>query len=131
MNRLQRLIRDYLDSHPGETLTSIAKRGGVPKSTVQNIASTEQRRQTPYPDTIKGLAKGLGLSFEEVKAAAGDAAGYGASTGERDRLLVELEEYAAPLTEDRRRELIALAKFLLQQERAQASGGDRSRKPRK
>ena len=124
-NRLQRLIEDYLDSHAGETYASIARRGGWKSaSTVQNIATTERRRTTPHPDTIRMLAKGLEMSFDEVKVAAGDAAGYGpGEPGERDALLVELDEYAAPLSEERKRELIALARFMMQQTRDERSGG--------
>lgn len=124
MNRLQRLIRDH-KAATGETYEQIARRGGIPKSTVQNIATTEQRRQTPNPATIEGLARGLRLSIEEVRSAAGEAAGYGAPPGDRDRLLVELEEYAEPLDDERKRELIALARYMMQQSRE--SGGDSGR----
>lgn len=129
-NRLQRLIQDWLDAHPGETLADLARRGAIRPSTMYSLARTEQRRQTPHPDTIAALSRALDVSEEEVRAAAGDAAGYGQPPSEDDPLLVELADRARTLPEARRRELLALAKAMMADARAQESGRGTERRRR-
>lgn len=80
MNAVQRLIQSYIDEHPGESYASIARRAGMPRQTVYALAKRSQARQTPRPDTIKKLAKGLGTSEAVVRAAAGATAGYAAES---------------------------------------------------
>lgn len=76
MNDLQQMIADFLSDHPRESYSSIARRGGIARQTVQALASKGQARQTPHPDTIAALAAGMGLPVVQVRAAAGQAAGY-------------------------------------------------------
>ena len=57
MNALQKLIADYLADNPGENYSTIARRGDMPRTTVYSLATKEERRQTPHPDTIRQLAK--------------------------------------------------------------------------
>jgi hypothetical protein len=76
MNALQKLIVDYLADNPGENYSTIARRGELPRTTVHSLATTESRKQTPQPETIERLAKGMGMSVPRVRMAAADAAGY-------------------------------------------------------
>lgn len=115
MNSLQRLIAGYLADNPSENYSSIARRGGLPRSTVHSIATVEERRQTPHPDTIKKLAKGMDMLESVVRAAAGDAAGYKSTTSseltsEQARLIVEA---ASHLDQERLEALARRARHLL------------------
>jgi transcriptional regulator with XRE-family HTH domain len=123
MNALQRLIAQYLADNPGETYSSIARRAGMSRSTVHSAATVQKRTQTPTPATIKGLARGMGMSEERVRAASGDAAGYKVDVpaeldSEEGRLIVAA---FADLDDERKRELARRARFLLQEMR-EASG---------
>lgn len=116
MNSLQKLISDYLSDHPDESYSSIARRGGMSRSTVYSLATIEQRRQTPHPDTIKKLSRGMDMLESVVKAAAGDAAGYRGGpatselTTEQARLIVEA---ASHLDQERLEALARRARHLL------------------
>ena len=124
MNALQQLIADYLADNPGETYSSIARRGGMHKNTVWATARRESSRQTPHPDTIAGLAKGMGKPESEVRAAAGIAAGYPSTTTshittERGQLIAE----ALNALDDERLEILARrARFLLAEQREEQGG---------
>jgi len=124
MNQLQQLVADYLADNPGESYSSIARRGDLPRQTVWAIAKRESSRQTPHPDTIAGLAKGMGLPEAQVRAAAGDAAGYPSSvsseiTTERGRLIAEALN---ALDEERLEILARRARFLLAEQREEQAG---------
>lgn len=125
MNDLQRLIAEYLADNPGETYSSIARRGGMSRSTVYSAATVEARTQSPFSSTIKGLAKGMRMSEERVRIAAGAAAGYKVEVpaeldSEEGRLIVAA---FADLDDERKRELARRARFLLQEMRE--SSGDK------
>lgn len=120
MNDLQRLIDDYIKDNPDESYSSIARRGGIPRQTVWALAKKESARQTPQPSTISGLAKGMGLSEETVRRAAGQAAGYPSAPvtsehiSDRGRLIVEaLRELDA----ERLEILARRARFLMAEQR--------------
>ena len=125
MNELQRLVDDYLKDHPGETYSSIGRRGGLSKATVWAIARRETPRQTPHPETIKRLAAGMEMPEARVRDAAALAAGFGSRVSsevktERGRLIVEaLNE----LDEARLDELHRRARYLLEEMR-RSSGDD-------
>lgn len=92
---LQRLIADYLHSHKGENYSSIARRGSAPgdefpKSTVQALATRPYKRQTPQPDTIRKLAKGLETSERRVREAAAQSAGYEAGQAAHENPEIQL-----------------------------------------
>jgi hypothetical protein len=127
MNSLQKLIADYLADNHGENYSTIARRGGLPRSTVYSLATKEERRQTPHPETIRKLAKGMSMVESVVKAAAGDAAGYRSVSSElgteRARLIVEA---ASHLDDERLEALARRARHLLAEMREEeaAGGGD-------
>lgn len=83
MNALRKLISGYLADNPGESYASIGRRGSVPnrplpRSTVHSLATKPSWRQAPQVSTLAALALGMDMSPEVVRAAAADAAGYGA-----------------------------------------------------
>lgn len=126
MNALQQLIADYLDDNPGESYSSIARRGGLPRQTVWAIAKRESSRQTPHPDTIDGLAKGMEMPESRVRSAAGLAAGYPGTVSsefktERGQLIAE----ALNALDDERLEILARrARFLLAEQQEEQGGGN-------
>ncbi len=56
----------------GDTFTDIAERGHMPRQTVSALVNRPPR-SLPHPDTIRRLARGLGLPPSIVKAAAIEA----------------------------------------------------------
>ena len=125
MNALQQLIADYLEDNPSEDYSSIARRGGMPRQTVWATAKRSTARQTPRPETLARLAKGMNMSESEVRAAAGIAAGYpGTSSSEfkteRGRLIAEALN---ALDEERLEILARRARFLLAEQREEQGGG--------
>ncbi len=129
MNALQQLIADYMGDHPDETFASIARRGDMPRQTVQALARRSQVRATPRADTIERLAQGMNMSMDIVKAAAGLTAGYGQGTAaledDKVRLLVEI---ASELDEEQMDVLMRRARLLMGEAReAREARGSRKR----
>jgi hypothetical protein len=122
MNSLQKLIADYLGDNHGENYSTIARRGGLPRSTVYSLATKEELRQTPHPETIRKLARGMDMLVSVVKAAAGDAAGYRPVTSElsseQARLIVEA---ASHLDQERLESLARRARHLLAEMREESA----------
>ncbi len=58
LNPLQRLIQQRLRER-GWSYGEVAKRGGMPRSTVYTLATTRNLSRPPRPATIDALAKGL------------------------------------------------------------------------
>lgn len=91
---LQRLIADYLRDHPDESYSSIARRGStpdkeLPRGTVQAIAKRDQySRQLPREDTLAALARGMQMSLDRVREAAGYATGPTAGDAPEMQLLL-------------------------------------------
>jgi len=75
MNELQRLIRRRM-AEQHWSYGDIARRGGLPRSTVHHLATAERLTRPPLPATMERLAKGLDLPTDTVRAAAATAAGY-------------------------------------------------------
>lgn len=73
-NPLQRLIQARLHER-GWSYGVVARRGGLPRSTVYNLASTDNLVRPPRPETIEKLARGLDLPETAVRAAAAEATG--------------------------------------------------------
>ncbi|MEV6115793.1 helix-turn-helix transcriptional regulator [Streptomyces sp. NPDC052109] len=73
-NALQQLIRERLDRN-GWSYGEVARRGGVPRSTVHHLATTDRVVRMPQATTLEGLAKGLQLPLDTVRRAAAEACG--------------------------------------------------------
>ncbi|HEY0719410.1 MAG TPA: hypothetical protein VGD68_17485 [Streptosporangiaceae bacterium] len=118
MNPLQRLIRQRL-ADQGWSYGDVAKRGGLPRSTVYTLATTRNLARPPRPATLNGLAWGLDLPVSAVRAAAAESTGlhyYDDEPGdqgragdqERDLLIASIDE----LTPEDRRHVAALVESL-------------------
>lgn len=122
-NALQQIIRDRLDRE-GWSYGEVARRGGIPRSTVHHLATAERVVRMPQPSTLEGLSKGLGLSLDTVRRAAAEAcgihvyaadstsaaAGSGAAPDpEVDLLIASVQQLSA----DDRRHVAALVESLL------------------
>jgi hypothetical protein len=118
INPLQRLIRQRLDDQ-GWSYGDVAKRGGLPRSTVYTLATTRNLARPPRPATLNGLAWGLDLPVSVVRSAAAESTGLHyyddepgtpgrASDPERDLLIASIDE----LTSDDRRHVAALVESL-------------------
>src|SRR5271170_936654 len=86
MNPLQRLIQNRLRDR-GWSYGAVARRGGLPRSTVYTLATTRNLARPPRPATIDALAKGLDVPVSAVRAAAAESTGlhyYDEAPAERD-----------------------------------------------
>ncbi|NJP72626.1 helix-turn-helix domain-containing protein [Streptomyces sp. C1-2] len=110
----------------GWSYGEVARRGGVPRSTVHHLATAEHMARMPQPATLEGLAKGLGLPLDTVRRAAAEAcgihvyapgaasdgegaAGTAASDPEVDVLIASVQR----LSSEDRRHVAALVESLL------------------
>ncbi|MFI1167124.1 helix-turn-helix domain-containing protein [Streptomyces sp. NPDC020801] len=121
-NALQQLIRERLD-RKGWSYGDVARRGGVPRSTVHHLATADRVVRMPQPATLEGLSKGLELPLDTVRRAAAEACGihvYGPATNaggeaprptdpEVDLLIASVQKLSA----DDRRHVAALVESLL------------------
>ena len=73
-NALQQLIRERLDLK-GWSYGEVARRGGIPRSTVHHLATTDRVVRMPQSTTLEGLSKGLELPLDTVRRAAAEACG--------------------------------------------------------
>jgi len=118
LNPLQRLIQQRMrerDWSYGE----VARRGGLPRSTVYTLAMTRNLTRPPRPATIDALAKGLDVPVSAVRAAAAESTGLHyydepparrQDPGDRERelLIASIDE----LTPEDRRHVAALVESL-------------------
>jgi transcriptional regulator with XRE-family HTH domain len=74
VNPLQRLIAARLQER-GWSYGEVARRSGLPRSTVYTLATTRNLVRPPRPATINGLAKGLDVPASAVRAAAAESTG--------------------------------------------------------
>ncbi|MFK4103541.1 transcriptional regulator [Streptomyces sp. NPDC019531] len=120
-NALQQLIRERLD-RKGWSYGDVARRGGVPRSTVHHLATTDRVVRMPQSTTLEGLSKGLELPLDTVRRAAAEACGihvYGPPDAqdtaahpadpEVDLLIASVQKLSA----DDRRHVAALVESLL------------------
>ena len=87
LNPLQRLIQQRLRER-GWSYGEVARRGGLPRSTVYTLATTRNLGRPPRPATIDALAKGLDVPVSAVRAAAAESTGlhyYDEAPGGRER----------------------------------------------
>jgi transcriptional regulator with XRE-family HTH domain len=129
INPLQRLIQQRLRER-GWSYGEVARRGGLPRSTVYTLATTRNLARPPRPATIDALAKGLDVPVSAVRAAAAESTGLHyydqAPAGqehpggrERELLIASIDE----LTPEDRRHVAALVGSL--RNRASPDPGDR------
>src|SRR5581483_9685760 len=71
-NPLQRLILDQMRER-GLSYGDVARRGGLPRSTVYTLAMTRNLARPPRPATLDGLARGLDVPVSAVRAAAAES----------------------------------------------------------
>jgi transcriptional regulator with XRE-family HTH domain len=118
-NPLQRLIQQRLRDRRW-SYGEVARRGGLPRSTIYTLATTRNLSRPPRPDTIDALARGLDMPVSAVRAAAAQSTGLHyydqAPPGrplpddrERDLLIASIDELPA----DARRHVAALVESLL------------------
>src|ERR1700683_2815985 len=74
LNPLQRLILQRLRER-GWSYGEVAKRGGLPRSTLYTLATTRNLSRPPRPATIDALAVGLDVPVSAVRAAAAESTG--------------------------------------------------------
>lgn len=108
---LQRLIIDRMRERAW-SYGAVARRAGMPRSTVHHLASTSSPGRPPRPDTLEALARGLDLPITLVRHSAAQAAGLHVDTVTVDPdtavLIASIEE----LTPDDRRHVAALIESL-------------------
>ncbi len=118
INPLQRLILQRLRERSW-SYGEVARRGGLPRSTVYTLATTRNLTRPPRPATIDALAKGLEVPVSAVRAAAAESTGLHyyddvqaeqEQSGDRDRdlLIASIDE----LTPEDRRHVAALVESL-------------------
>ena len=128
INPLQRLISQRLRERKW-SYGEVARRGGLPRSTVYTLATTRNLGRPPRPATIDALAKGLDVPVSAVRAAAAESTGLHyydevpagpQQPADRDRelLIASIDE----LTPEDRRHVAALVESL--RNRASAEPGD-------
>ncbi|MGW1198254.1 helix-turn-helix domain-containing protein [Streptomyces sp. NPDC002536] len=122
-NALQQIIRQRLDRQ-GWSYGEVARRGGIPRSTVHHLATAERLARMPQPATLEGLSRGLELPLETLRRAAAEACGIHLYTApeeqapasrpdpEVDLLIASVQR----LSSDDRRHVAALVESLLERE---------------
>jgi transcriptional regulator with XRE-family HTH domain len=124
INPLQRLIQERLRDR-GWSYGEVARRGGLPRSTVYTLATTRNLVRPPRPATIDALAKGLDVPVSVVRTAAAESTGLHyydeAPAGqpepgdqERELLIASIDE----LSPDDRRHVAALVESLRKRDSA-------------
>jgi transcriptional regulator with XRE-family HTH domain len=118
LNPLQRLIRQRMRER-GWSYGEVARRGGLPRSTVYTLAMTRNLGRPPRPATIDALAQGLDVPVSAVRAAAAESTGLhyyeepasgrqDPGDQERELLIASIDE----LTPEDRRHVAALVQSL-------------------
>ena len=97
-NALQELVRERLERQ-GWSYGDVARRGGIPRSTVHHLATVERLVRMPQPSTLEGLARGLELPLDTVRRAAAETCGIhlyeAAPDPEVDVLIASLQQLSA------------------------------------
>ena len=126
---LQRLIQQRLRERHW-SYGEVARRGGLPRSTVYTLATTRNLVRPPRPATIDALARGLDVPVSLVRAAAAESTGLhyydDAPPGpnrpgdqERDLLIASIDE----LSSEDRRHVAALVASLRKKASAEQPDG--------
>ncbi len=127
---LQRLILERLRERKW-SYGDVARRGGLPRSTVYTLATTRNLVRPPRPATIDALARGLDVPVSAVRMAAAESTGlhyYDESPPgerpprgdqERDLLIASIDELSAA----DRRHVVALVESLRQKASEERADG--------
>jgi transcriptional regulator with XRE-family HTH domain len=114
MNALQQLIRTRM-TELNRSYGEIARRGGLPRSTVYHLASNHRPVRVPNPRTLERLAVGLEVPEHVVRAAAAAAAGFVLDQQAADDPEIEvLVASLARLGPEERRHVSALVRSMLE-----------------
>lgn len=131
VNPLQLLIQQRLRER-GWSYGEVARRGGLPRSTLYTLATTLNLARPPRPATIDALARGLDVPVSAVRAAAAEATGLHyydePASGqprpgdqERELLIASIDE----LSPQDRRHVAALVESLRKKASGEGPGNDR------
>jgi transcriptional regulator with XRE-family HTH domain len=113
MNELQGLIQRRM-TQQNWSYGDVARRGGLPRSTVHYLATSEKLVNPPMPRTLEKLARGLDVPLETVRAAAAAAAGLAVWQEKTPDPEIEVMVAGlAKLTAEERRHVQALISSLL------------------
>ncbi len=129
INPLQRLIRERLTERDW-SYGEVARRGGLPRSTVYTLATTRNLVRPPRPATIDALARGLDVPVSAVRAAAAESTGLHyydealaarepSGDQARELLIASIDE----LTAEDRRHVAALVESLRKKSSQQPTEG--------
>lgn len=114
MNALQELIRNRM-TELHRSYGEVARRGGLPRSTVYHLASNTRPVRVPNPQTLERLAVGLQVPEHVVRTAAAAAAGFVLDEQPADDPEIEvLVASLARLTAEERRHVSALVRSMLE-----------------
>lgn len=114
MNALQQLIRNRM-TELHRSYGEIARRGGLPRSTVYHLASNNRPVRVPNPQTLERLAAGLQVPEHVVRTAAAAAAGFVLDEQPADDPEIEvLVASLARLSAEERRHVSALVRSMLE-----------------
>ena len=113
MNALQKLIRSRM-AELNRSYGEIARRGGLPRSTVHHLASNHRPVRVPNPRTLERLAVGLDVPLHVVRSAAATAAGFVLAEEAADDPEIEvLVASLSRLSLEQRRHVSALVQSML------------------
>ena len=114
MNALQQLIQTRM-TELNRSYGEVARRGGLPRSTVYHLASNHRPVRVPNPRTLEKLAIGLEVPEHVVRAAAAAAAGFVLDEQPVDDPEIEvLVASLARLSLQERRHVSALVRSMLE-----------------
>ena len=114
MNALQQLIQNRM-TELNRSYGEIARRGGLPRSTVYHLASSHRPVRVPNPRTLERLAAGLDVPEHVVRAVAAAAAGFVLDEQLADDPEIEvLVASLARLSAEERRHVSALVRSMLE-----------------
>jgi transcriptional regulator with XRE-family HTH domain len=66
-NPLAQLVRDWLDTHPDETVTSLARKAGLTQQHLHRIVDSSRTHQSPELLTITQLATATGIPLSVMR----------------------------------------------------------------
>lgn len=125
MNALQQLIRTRM-AELHRSYGEIARRGGLPRSTVYHLASNQQPVRVPNPQTLERLAIGLDVPVSVIRAAAAAAAGLVLAEQPADDPEIEvLVASLARLSAEDRKHVSALVQSMLDAASREDTGAGR------